>query len=50
VAQHHQMLGEWEAMHARMAQFRHERMQTSTAISGGCMMHGKMGQTTTAQK
>ncbi len=50
VAQHHQMLGDWEAMHTRMAQFRKERMQTKTAMSGNCMMNGKMGQTTTAQK
>jgi hypothetical protein len=51
VAQRHQMLGEWEAMHAHMAQFRRERMQTAMNGMCGKCMSGKMGQmSTTAQK
>jgi len=47
VAQHHQMLGEWEAMHARMTQWRNEHMQMSKAeTSSNGMMHGMMGQNT----
>ena len=44
VAQHHQMLAEWEALHGRMMQFRHEHMQIGkTETSGNRMMPGMMG-------
>jgi rubrerythrin len=49
VQQHHQMLSDWEALHAKMAQFRKEHFETtSTSTCGHC---GTMGQkNTTAQK
>lgn len=45
VAQHHQILSEWESMHARMMQFRNEHMQVGkneTHTTG--MMSRMMGQ------
>lgn len=49
VAQHHQMVSEWESMHARMAELRQGRTPVSvTANSGCCMKPGMKGQTTSA--
>jgi len=52
VAQHHQMLGEWETMHARMMQFRKERMSTGAASMSKSSMNVVPGgkTATTAQK
>ncbi len=47
VAQRHQMLSEWEAMHARKMEFCHEHMQKGNAGAAGdsTMSHGgHMGQ------
>lgn len=49
VAQHHQMVNDWEAMHARVAQFRREHQQQWGAA--GTSATGRTEQsTTTAQK
>jgi len=44
VAQHHQMLGEWESLHAKRMQLRKEEMQLSKArTSGGFEKHAVAG-------
>jgi hypothetical protein len=44
VAQHHQMLGEWESLHARRMQLRKEEMKLSHArMSGGANKHAMAG-------
>lgn len=49
VAQHHQMLGQWESLHARMMQFRKQHRQVSqTGMPGGCAKPGMMGQQASA--
>jgi hypothetical protein len=49
VAQHHQMVSEWESMHARMAEFRQGRTPVSmTGNSGCCTKSGLKGETTSA--
>ncbi len=45
VAQHHQMLGDWEAMHARIAQFRHNHAQVGSAGAPGGSMSGSSANT-----
>ena len=52
VAQHHQRLGEWESLHARMEQFRKEHVQAAaTGKPGSANEQGMMGQTASnAQK
>lgn len=51
VAQHHQMLGEWESMHAKMMQFRKEHMPMGKAeTSSTGRMYGTGQTTSTAQK
>ncbi len=51
VAQHHQMLGEWESLHAKRMQLRKEAMQLSQArTAGGPNNHAMPGhQVPTAQ-
>ena len=51
VAQHHQMLGEWESLHAKRMQLRKEEMQLSQARTpGGPNKHAVPGhQVPTAQ-
>ncbi len=51
VAQHHQMLGEWESLHAKRMQLRKEAMQLSQApTAGGPNKHAMLGhQVPTAQ-
>lgn len=53
VEQHHQMLAQWESMHAQRMAWRHEHrgMVGKSESSGAGSMHGMMGQnTTTTQK
>lgn len=50
VAQHHQMLGEWESMHAKMQQFRKEHRQMGKAETSTGTINGTGQSTSTAQK
>ncbi len=51
VAQHHQMLGDWESMHARIKQFRKEHMAMGKAETSSTGTTKGTGQSTsTAQK
>ncbi len=50
VAQHHQILGEWESMHAKMQQFRKEHRQMGKAETGTGTIYGTGQSTSTAQK
>jgi hypothetical protein len=46
VAQHHQRLGEWESLHAKMTQFRKEQMQMAkSGMSGCCLSKGTTAKT-----
>ncbi len=49
VAQHHRMLGEWDALHARMMAFREEHSpMAKTSTSASSVAHGTVGQNTPA--
>jgi transcriptional regulator with GAF, ATPase, and Fis domain len=51
VAMHHQRLGEWETLHARLMELQKERMQTANAgMSGSAATKGMIGQSTTTAK
>ncbi len=51
VAQHHQMLNEWESMHARMMEFRNEHPHMGRAQSSGTgMCQGTMARNTAESK
>ncbi len=51
VAEHHQRLGEWESLHARMMELRKEHMQTaSTGTSTRSASKGLTGQTAITAK
>ncbi len=50
VAQHHQMLGEWESMHAKMQQFRKEHREMGKAETSTGTINGTGQSTSRAQK
>ncbi len=50
VAQHHEMLGEWESMHAKMQQFRKEHARMGKAETSTGTLNGTGQSTSTPQQ